>query len=373
MPVDPYIARVQEVVRRGDGPQVIPVGAQTKNGLIPEGGVQKLDLREHRGIVTYDPSEFLITAKAGTSIAELQQALAEHGQYLPFDPLFISLGATLGGTIASGVSGPDRLLYGSVRDFIMEVAMIDGLGKFVRGGGKVVKNAAGFDTPKMMVGSYGRLGILLEVTLKVFPAPQAWSELNFDCESFEEAIQLSQRILSKPYPIAGLDIDPKNQVIVRLAAPSASLPRAIERLSSDCVPRDNNPNHDQNTPHQNTTMWLEQRLTPDELLTRIAVTPQLLHPLHLFLLDHGLNDFIHVAGGTITWLKLPMTRLRELSERMKSLSLSGLVVRRPNAQQDESNYSPYLGNIEWIPMASRIQKAVDPNHRFVPNTVPFFV
>ncbi len=367
MPVDPFVARVQEIVCAGGSPPVVPVGARTKNGLIPSawfqtGSAQEIDIREHSGIVTYDPSEFLISAKAGTNISEIHGALATHGQFLPFDPLFAADGATLGGTIASGISGPDRLLYGTARDFVMEVALIDGLGKFVRGGGKVVKNAAGFDTPKMMVGSYGRLGILLEITLKVLPAPQAEAAIEFHCETIEQALLLSQSILAKPYPIAGLDINPQNRVVIRVAGPAASLPKAVERIRSYRIENNalTSTNQDRDDHHISPEQWLESPPDPNNpCLVRIAVSPNELLALHRHLTQNGYGNFLHCGAASVTWVNLPTARIDELGEALRALTLSAIVVRGEGTPS-------FLGDKRWLSMSSRIQRAMDPNQRFVP-------
>src|SRR5690606_29322964 len=115
---------VLEIVRQHR--RVVAMGGQTKPGLIPSDGGCSFDLRKIGGIVEYDPSEFTITARAGTSIQELQDALAENGQFLPFDPPLVEAGATLGGTIAAGISGPGRFRYGGIRDFILGVEIVNG-------------------------------------------------------------------------------------------------------------------------------------------------------------------------------------------------------------------------------------------------------
>src|SRR5208283_106284 len=155
-------------------PRVLAVGARTKPRLsqVP-GEVTLLSTQALRGIVEYEPEEFTFTALAGTTVREIGEALAEKGQYLPFDPMWVEAGATLGGTVAAGVSGPGRFRFGGVRDFILGVRFIDGQGRLLRMGGKVVKNCAGFDLPKFFVGSLGRFGVLAEATFKVFPSPAA--------------------------------------------------------------------------------------------------------------------------------------------------------------------------------------------------------
>ncbi len=163
-----------------------------------------------RGVVEYEPNEFVFTALAGTPVAEVVAMLAEHGQYLPFDPPFAAAGATLGGAVASGLSGPGRYRYGGVRDFVIGVRFVDGLGQLVRGGGKVVKNAAGFDLPKLMVGSLGRLGALVELSFKVFPKPPAFGTLRVDYPSLAAAIEAMATLVTKPLDIEAVDLEPSS-------------------------------------------------------------------------------------------------------------------------------------------------------------------
>src|SRR5947208_13328723 len=164
------VTELVEAVR--SAPRVLAIGAGTKPRLSAV-DCAKISTRNLSGIIEYEPSEFTFTALAGTPISDITAALAERGQYLPFDPLLVRAGATLGGTVAAGLNGPGRFRFGGLRDFILGVKFIDGLGRLLRLGGKVVKNAAGFDVPKFMVGSLGRFGVLTEITFKVFPRPAA--------------------------------------------------------------------------------------------------------------------------------------------------------------------------------------------------------
>ena len=151
--------------------RVLPIGQRTKQSLSAGTDATLISLNQLSGIVQYEPSEFTFTALAGTTLHELIETLAEKGQYLPFDPPLVDAGATLGGTVSAGLSGPGRFRYGGVRDFLLGVKFISGDGEVITAGGKVVKNAAGFDIPKLLVGSAGRLGIMTELTFKIFPSP----------------------------------------------------------------------------------------------------------------------------------------------------------------------------------------------------------
>ena len=139
------IEELQDFVRASQNIRVC--GAGTKPALSAGANVSTSGMS---GILEYEPSEYTFTALAGTPLSEIRDALAENGQLFPFDPPLVEAGATLGGTTASGLSGPGRFRYGGIRDFILGVKMVTGEGRAVFGGGKVVKNAAGFDIPKLV-------------------------------------------------------------------------------------------------------------------------------------------------------------------------------------------------------------------------------
>ncbi len=157
------------------------------------------------GIIEYDPAELTITAWAGTRLADVQAVLAEHGQYLPFDPPFAGAGATLGGVVAAGLTGSRRMRYGGLRDFILGVSFINAAGQTVRGGGKVVKNAAGYDFPKLFCGSMGALGVLTQVSFKVFPRPQAHHTLLVMLKQAADVQQFFREVQRSPIEISAAD------------------------------------------------------------------------------------------------------------------------------------------------------------------------
>lgn len=179
-------------------PRVVPRGGGTKWGLAGGGDGAVVESGGLSGMVEYDPGEFTFTALAGTPVARVQELLAAHQQYLPFDPPFVEAGATLGGVVASGIAGPCRLRFGGVRDFILGVRFIDGRGELVRGGGRVVKNAAGFDLPKFLCGSLGRMGFIVEVTFKVFPRPEAFATVCLPFEELAPAAEAARALLHSP-------------------------------------------------------------------------------------------------------------------------------------------------------------------------------
>ncbi|HVU35396.1 MAG TPA: FAD-binding protein [Opitutaceae bacterium] len=227
------VAELVDAVR--SAPRVIAVGAGTKERLSRvTGEAVRLSTAGLSGMVEYEPSEFTFTALAGTPIRQIAALLAERGQYLPFDPLLVLAGATLGGTVAAGLSGPGRLRYGGLRDFILGVRFVDGRGRLLRLGGKVVKNAAGFDVPKFLVGSAGRFGVMVELSFKVFPRPRATRTLRLEAPDAMAKRDLLMAIVAGRWEIDALDAAVgEAAVFARLAGP----PEALDPLAADVLAR----------------------------------------------------------------------------------------------------------------------------------------
>lgn len=163
-----------------------------------------LDTRGHAGIVNYEPTELVVTARCGTPLAEIQSALAARRQFLPFEPPLFGdapSAATVGGAVAAGLSGPRRAAVGSLRDYVLGVTIMDGEGRILKFGGEVMKNVAGFDVSRLMAGSLGTLGLILEVSLKVLPLPVAQATLRFELPQ-DKAIEAMNRWASQPLPVA---------------------------------------------------------------------------------------------------------------------------------------------------------------------------
>ena len=221
-----------EAVR--SAPRVLAVGAGTKPRLSAVGAeVARISTVGMRGIVEYEPSEFTFTALAGTPVKEIAAALAERGQYLPFDPLLVDAGATIGGTVAAGRGGPGRFRFGGLRDFIVGVRFVDGGGRLLRMGGKVVKNAAGFDLPKFLVGSLGRFGALAEVTFKVFPRAVTTRTLRLSAGDAAAMTAMFTEAAVQRWELDALEAAPgEGAVYARLAGPAAALDALAAELFS---------------------------------------------------------------------------------------------------------------------------------------------
>ena len=200
-------------------------------GRITAGEV--LDTRAHRGIVSYDPTELVITARCGTPLAELAEVLAAAQQMLPCEPPSFGEGATVGGMLACGLSGPRRPWSGSVRDFVLGTRVITGLGKHLRFGGEVMKNVAGYDLSRLMAGSYGALGVVTEVSLKVLPRPRQCLSISLELDA-ERALDRLSEWGQQPLPISAACHD-GTHLHLRLEGGEGSVAAARDRLGGELL------------------------------------------------------------------------------------------------------------------------------------------
>lgn len=223
----------------------VAAAAATGRPLRIEGGRSKafygravkgeaLSLIAHRGIVNYEPTELVLSARAGTPLIEVEATLAEHGQMLPFEPPHFGGGATLGGAIATGLSGPRRVFAGAARDMVLGTRVINGRGERLRFGGEVMKNVAGYDVSRLMVGALGTLGIITEVSLKVLPAAVAEHSIVLDCPTAKVFGQVEQwRRAGAPVSATAHDGE---RLIVRLSGTQSGVEAGSRRLGGEPLP-----------------------------------------------------------------------------------------------------------------------------------------
>lgn len=212
-------------------------GNNTKSFLGHAARGEILAVAEHRGIVEYDSRELVLTARAGTTLTEIEAALAEANQMLAFEPPHFgpngTLDATLGGTLACGLSGPRRPYAGAARDAVLGCRMINGRGETLRFGGQVMKNVAGYDVSRLMVGAFGTLGVLLEASLKVLPRPAASLTLMQECPQ-PEAIQRMCRLLSQPLPVDAASYH-AGHCYIRIAGSEQAVKHAQKKLGGEAI------------------------------------------------------------------------------------------------------------------------------------------
>jgi len=220
-------------VRQGRPLRIRGGGTKDWYGQRLDGDV--LDTREYTGIVDYEPTELVITARCGTPLAEIEAALAQRGQMLAFEPPHFGAGATLGGAIAAGLSGPRRATSGAVRDFVLGCKLLDGKGDVLSFGGQVMKNVAGYDVSRLLAGSLGTLGLLLDVSVKVLPRASREATLVFDGVAEIDAIRRLNEWAGRPLPISA-SCWHDGMLMVRLSGANAAVDAAIRSLGGDVMP-----------------------------------------------------------------------------------------------------------------------------------------
>jgi glycolate oxidase FAD binding subunit len=190
-----------------------------------------LDVSGHSGIVNYEPGELMLTAMAGTPLTEIETILDQHGQMLAFEPPHYGATATLGGTLACGFSGPRRPYVGSARDVVLGMKVIDGQGQFLSFGGQVMKNVAGYDVSRLMVGALGTLGVIMEASLKVLPKPATEQTLRFEMDEVH-AIETMNRWAGRPLPISA-SAWVGGALLIRLSGAETAVRAAHEKLGGE--------------------------------------------------------------------------------------------------------------------------------------------
>lgn len=328
-------------------PRVLAVGAGSKSRMSAVSGeVVRISTARLRGIVEYEPSEFTFTALAGTPVHEIVAALAERGQYLPFDPLLASAGATLGGTVAAGLNGPGRFRFGGLRDFILGVQFVDGTGRLLRLGGKVVKNAAGFDLPKFLVGSLGRFGALAEITFKVFPRPAAATTLKLSGREPAALAKVLTEAASTRWELDALEASPATgEIYARIAGPQAALPalatEVLARWSGEVLARNE---ADELWRRVADFAWAH----PEGIWIKCALTPDQL-PAFITRLPTGARAHIG-AGGSVGYISLPAGALVPTLD-WPALTLRGKAVLWPGIRPR-------------FAVMQAVKQALDPLHKF---------
>ena len=240
------------------GAQLCIQGGGTKRFYGEEPAGEVLDTRVLEGISSYEPTELVVTARCGTELALLEATLAEHGQCLPFEPPHFAPGTTVGGMVAAGLSGPARASVGTLRDHVLGATLLNGRGEVLSFGGQVMKNVAGYDVSRLLAGSMGTLGVILEVSLKVLPVAPATATLRFAMDE-AEAIRRVNEWGGQPLPLnASAWWD--GTLVLRLRGALAAVNSAITRLGGELI-----------DPSHATPFWAGLRHHHDEFFANAAV------------------------------------------------------------------------------------------------------
>jgi len=209
-------------------------GAGSKDFYGERRGGDLLDTRAYSGIVAYEPSELVLTARCGTRLSEIVQALDAHGQFLAFEPPRFGADPTIGGVVAAGLSGPRRANAGAVRDFVLGAVLLDANGDTLHFGGQVMKNVAGFDVSRLLCGSLGVLGLIAEVSIKVLPRPRAEASLRFECDA-AQALQRFNVWSAQPLPVSATAWH-DGVACLRLSGANAAVEAACTALGGERLP-----------------------------------------------------------------------------------------------------------------------------------------
>jgi glycolate oxidase FAD binding subunit len=226
------VARVREATARRAPLRVVGGGTKQFLGRAVDG--EPLGTSGHRGILRHDPAELVLTARGGTPLAEVEAQLASCGQRLPFEPPHFGADATIGGTVAGGLAGPARAWAGPLRDFVLGARVLTGDGRVLRFGGEVMKNVAGYDVARLMAGSLGILGVLLDVSLKVLPLPAGERTLALECDETGALARLADLSRGTLPLTAGSWTD--GRLSLRFEGSGATLDAVARRVGGEVVP-----------------------------------------------------------------------------------------------------------------------------------------
>jgi glycolate oxidase FAD binding subunit len=333
-------------------------GTKDFHGLALQG--ELLDTRALAGVVSYEPSELVVTVRAGTPLAEVEALLAAQGQCLPFEPPHFEGAegrATVGGMVAAGLSGPSRASVGSVRDFVLGLEMVNGQGELLRYGGQVMKNVAGYDVSRLMAGSWGTLGLVTEVSLKVLPAAPAEATLRFAC-SQQQALDWLNAWGGQPLPLnASCWLQEQGAaqgtLYLRLRGARAAVQAACERLGGDPV---EHAAADWQACREQQLPWFTAR-APGHVLWRLSV-PQTAPVLAL---PAGCTGPLIEWHGALRWVQAPRALGHELRALARAAGGAATLFRSEAAGQPgaEPDFEAQAADATAL-LHARLKQAFDP-------------
>jgi len=273
-----------------------------------------VDPRAYSGIASYEPSELVVTVRCGTPLAQLEAELAAHGQMLAFEPPHFGQAATAGGCVACGLSGPRRAASGALRDFVLGAVLLDGRAEVLRFGGSVMKNVAGYDVARLLAGSLGTLGIILEASIKVLPLPAEQATLQLEMDE-SKALETMNRWAGQPLPVSAT-CWLGGRLSVRLSGSGAAVRVAREHIGGEAV-----------VPPAAERLWREVR---EQTLPFFRTTEPRSEPLWRFSVPSAsaplalAGEQLIEWGGALRWLR---TREPAVALRGRAAALGGHATR----------------------------------------------
>jgi len=321
-------------------------GGKTKQFLGRPAAGNALDVSAHRGIINYEPTELVITARSGTPLKFLEQTLADNNQMLAFEPPHFGQDATLGGAIACNLSGPRRPYAGAARDFVLGMRLINGQAGRVRFGGEVMKNVAGYDVSRLMTGAMGTLGVLLDISLKVLPKP------GYECTlmqtlTVQQALDNMHYWAQRPLPVSATCYDGE-ALYIRLSGTPRTVDAAIKTIGGDQV--DAAGHYWQQLKEHGHAFF--QRSEPLWRLSLASDTPPM--PLD--------GDWCYEWGGAQRWLVSGLPA--DVIQRAASAAGGHATLYRQHGMQHEHVFQPLSAGLKRI--HQRLKSAMDPHGIFNP-------
>lgn len=308
-------------------------------------GVEILDCSTYSGIVSYEPSELVITVRAGTTLRAVESMLTSRGQQFPFEPPSYAKTATVGGMVASGFSGPRRAFSGAVRDAVLGVKLLNGKGEILEFGGQVIKNVAGYDVSRLVTGSFGTLGVILEVSLKVVPRPICELSYELPCSPQSRLSELL-RLKNTASNLSGLAAT-RDTISYRLAGSEESVRKTAAQLGGDELLGDG---EFWRTLKDQTSDFFNDE-TP---LWRVSVAPACPE------IDLG-GDYIADWGGALRWVKSHL----DAEQIQARVSLAGGNAQLFRAPEKNTMTLPQLPS-GIVQLHQRIKASFDPSSVFNP-------
>ncbi|MBT5900502.1 MAG: FAD-binding protein [Opitutaceae bacterium] len=349
--IDPRIQELAASIKQMPRLQPIGAGSKVNAGSSPE---SHLSIQSLRGVTAYEPSEFVLTALAGTPLREIVDRLAAEGQQLLFDPMMVETGATLGGAVASGLNGPNAFGLGRIRDAMLGATFIDGRGEILQVGGKVVKNVAGFDLPKLFVGSLGSLGVLAEITLKVAPKAPDTQTFAFTVSTPAEFYRLLEELSTRTSRPIALDGDLNDlKIWARFDAPAGAISSLTEDLAESgahAMPE-----------AEAQTCWDSIRefvwTAPDDALIKIPTDRERIQDLVKITQTAEPAAKIHISlGGDVVFVSSPAHTEKTLRETLAAAGHASLGLRQATQQIYPSGAESEVSR--------RLKDLFDPEQRF---------
>jgi glycolate oxidase FAD binding subunit len=351
------IDTIREARAQGQSIRIEGHGSKAFYGPPPSDESRLLSTQGHQGIVDYDPTELVVVAKSGTPITELEQTLDASGQMLAFEPPRFNGQGTVGGMMATGLSGPRRMSAGAAKDFVLGMTVLDAQATPLRYGGTVMKNVAGYDLSRLNTGAMGTMGLIVDVSLKVLPKPPADETLVFEM-SAQDSIDTANRWAGQPLPMVAT-VWRDGRFYIRLAGAVAAVTAAIQKLGGEQLSQASAHSLWQGLRDHADNFFKLNPANPAVALWRLSVPS--VAPLSNQFAEPQLIEW----GGALRWIQTdaPADRIRQIARAAggHATLFRSVLPETRRSQGVFSEISPALMKIH-----QRLKREIDPDTLFNP-------